>query len=487
MTDLWTADEVRAATRGTGPVDWVATGVSIDTRTLQAGDLFVALTDQRDGHEFVAQALDKGAAAALVSHWPDGVAADAPMVLVADVLTALGDLARARRSASQARFVAVTGSVGKTSTKDMLQVILSGQGKTHVAEKSYNNQWGVPLTLARLPRDSEFAVIEIGMNHPGEILPLATMVRPHVALITTVGAVHQAAFEDVNAIAREKSAIFAGLEPGGHAVINGDLSATDLLLDTAQAARASVLTFGFSAKVDFRIDRVWVEDGTTNVLASHKDSAGTAQSFLFKLTGEGRHFALNAVASLAVSQALGADLAIAACDLANWVPPAGRGSKETIVLDVVQDQLTITLINDAFNANPLSVGAALDVLALTHPSGRSTGHSPGRRIAILGDMLELGPDEKQLHRDLRDIPALDEIDVVHCVGPLMGELYATLPAAQRGDWFETADDLVKGVAKLVNAGDVVLVKGSKGSHVSRAVDAIRKLGQVADEQVKGTN
>ena len=241
MTPLWTSADAVAATGGAAVGDWVATGVSIDTRTLQPGDLFVALKDARDGHEFVAQALAKGAAAALVSRVPEGVAADAPLLVVPDVLVALGDLGRAGRQRCAAKVVGVTGSVGKTSTKEMLRAVLGGQGRTHVAEGSYNNHWGVPLTLARMPADADFAVIEIGMNHPGEIEPLARMTRPHVALITTSAAAHLEAFDSIEGIAREKAAIFAGLEPGGVAVVNADLAHTPLLLDAARAVGASVI------------------------------------------------------------------------------------------------------------------------------------------------------------------------------------------------------------------------------------------------------
>ena len=215
MTPIWTSADAAAATGGEVQSDWAATGVSIDTRTLAAGDLFVALKAARDGHEFVAQALEKGAVAALVSHVPEGVAEDAPLLIVDDVLSALEDLGRAARARTKARIVAVTGSVGKTSTKEMLAAMLTPQGRTHAAVASYNNHWGVPLTLARMPADTEFAVIEIGMNHPGEIAPLARQARPHVAMVTTVAAVHLEAFDDVAGIAREKSAVMEGLEPGG--------------------------------------------------------------------------------------------------------------------------------------------------------------------------------------------------------------------------------------------------------------------------------
>ncbi len=480
MTALWTSAEAAAATGGQAQGDWATTGVSIDTRTLQAGDLFVALTDQRDGHDFVAQALDKGAAAALVSRLPEGVAADAPLLVVSDVLVALGELGRAGRARTKAKVVGVTGSVGKTSTKEMLRAVLGGQGRTHVAEGSYNNQWGVPLTLARMPVDTEFAVIEIGMNHPGEIEPLSRLARPHVAMITTVAAAHLQAFENIEGIAQEKASIFAGLEPDGVAVVNADLAVTPILLAAAKASGATVLQFGETDQADYRLEQVHLAEDTTIVHARHDGAR-----LLFKVMSAGRHFAQNALGVLAVAEALGADIAVAACDLAQWEPPLGRGARETLVLDIVDDHLTIDLLDDAFNANPASLGAALDVLAASNPTDGIGRVAAGRRIAVLGDMLELGPNEVRMHCEIADLPALQSVAQVHCVGPLMRALYDILPEYQRGEWHETAASLAHRAFALVDAGDVILVKGSKGSKVSLVVDAIRKLGHPLARDPRG--
>ena len=480
MTAHWTATEAAAATGGKAQGDWAATGVSIDTRTLQPGDLFVALKDVRDGHDFVADALAKGAAAALVSRVPDGVAADAPLLVVPDVLEGLVELGRAGRARCTARVVGVTGSVGKTSTKEMLRVVLGGQGRTHAAEASYNNHWGVPLTLARMPADTEFAVIEIGMNHPGEIEPLSRLARPHVALITTVAAAHLEAFDSIEGIAREKAAIFAGLEPGGVAVVNADLDVTPLLLRAAEAAKASVVRFGAAEDADYRLTRVQLVKDTTIVHATRHGGP-----MLFKIMTAGRHFAMNALGVLAVAEALGADIAVAACDLAGWVPPLGRGARETIVLDIVDDHLTIELLDDAFNANPASLGAALEVLAASRTTDGVGRVSQGRRIAVLGDMLELGPEEARMHEEIALLPTLDAVTQVHCVGPLMRRLYDALPQNRRGEWHETASALASRAHVLVDAGDVILVKGSKGSKVSVVVDAIRKLGHPLAQQQQG--
>ncbi len=475
---LWTSIEAAKATSGRAQGTWSADGVSIDTRTLAPGDLFVALKDVRDGHDFVAQALDKGAAAALVSHVPEGLARDAPLLLVDDVLTALVALGRAGRARTRARVVAVTGSVGKTSTKEMLRAVLAGQGRVHAAEASYNNHWGVPLTLARMPADSDFAVIEIGMNHPGEIAPLARLARPHVAMITTVAAAHLEAFDDIEGIAREKAAIFEGLEPGGIAVVNGDLSTTPILRKAAGTAR--VISFGAAETNSRRLTHVHLTEDATIVQAEM--SGGTQ---IFKLATPGRHFATNALGVLAVVEALGADVTIAARDFDRWLPPAGRGAREEIMLDAVED-LKLTLIDDAYNANPTSMAAALEVLAAQRPQDGVGRIATGRRIAILGDMLELGEDEIALHRDLVDLPWMTRIDVVHCAGPRMKALWDALPVDRQGEWFENAEDMAARAHALLDAGDVVLVKGSKGSRISLAVDAIKKLGHPLDPTMRGT-
>jgi len=470
MTVLWTAADAANATGGTPTGNWSATGVSIDTRTIAAGDLFVALRDVRDGHEFVSLALDKGAAAALVTHRPDGVADDAPLLIVADVLTALEDLGRAARARTQAKVVGVTGSVGKTSTKEMLRTVLTGQGKTHVAEASYNNHWGVPLTLARMPADADYAVIEIGMSNPGEIAPLARMARLDVAMVTTVAAAHLEAFKDVSGIAHEKAAIMDGLVSGGIAVLNADIPTTGILQEKAAACGANMRLFGMHGS-DWQATDVRLMDDATVVCAQH---AGI--EYLFKLGLPGRHFAMNAVGVLAVVDALGADAGLASRDIAVWAPPGGRGTREVVVLDPAMPEDTLDLIDDAFNANPTSMTASLEILASAKPRDNVGQIVKGRRIAVLGDMLELGPSEREMHRAIAHDRFLQSLDVIHCVGPRMGHLHAALPDVQRGIWTQDAHQMVSQIAQLLDAGDVVLVKGSKGSKVSVVVDAIRKLG-----------
>lgn len=475
---LWTAKDAATAAGGRAVGDWSVNGISIDTRTIETGDLFVALKAARDGHEFVAQALGKGAGAALVTHVPEGVAQDAPLLIVADVLSALEDLGRAGRARTDARVVAITGSVGKTSTKEMLRDVLGAQGRTHASVASYNNHWGVPLTLARMPADTEFAVIEIGMNHPGEIAPLAGLARPHVAMITTVAPAHMEAFESIGGIAVEKAAIMEGLEDGGIAILNADIDTAHVLNNAAETLGVKALWFGQTA-TDYVLDKIVLSGNTTVVQASAQGAP-----LLYKVQTAGQHFAMNGLGALACAQALGADLALAAQGIANWTPFTGRGAREVIALDPADTRMTLELIDDAYNANPTSLSAALDVLAaaeVTHDIGRV---SKGRRIAYLGDMKELGSSEIQMHQAVAALPSTTDIDLIHCVGPLMRHCYDALPEAKRGHWTETSTEMATHVGRDLDAGDVVLAKGSLSMGLARVVDAVRKLGHTPSKDAQ---
>jgi UDP-N-acetylmuramoyl-tripeptide--D-alanyl-D-alanine ligase len=469
---LWTGRAAIAATGGTGAADWAASGVSIDSRTLAPGDLFVALTAARDGHDFVADALARGAAAAMVSRRPPGVPEGAPLLMVPDVLAGLRALAAAARARFRGRLVAVTGSVGKTGSKEMLRLALGAQGSVHAAEKSFNNHWGVPLTLARLAPDRDFAIVEIGMNAPGEIAPLARLARPHVALVTTVAAVHLAAFRDLRGIAREKAAVFQGLEPGGAAVINRDISSYPLLLAAARRAGARPVRFGSRGRPEFRLDEACVTEAGTSVAARAR-----GQRFLFRLGVPGRHLAMNALGVLAAVDALGGDLARAALALGAWAPPEGRGARWRVLLGPAGLDGAITLIDESYNASPEAMAAALEVFAGTRPEHDPGRPGRGRRVAFLGDMLELGPEERALHAGLADVPAIRAVATVHCAGTRMRALYEALPAGQRGEWFATADEMAARARRLVAAGDVAMVKGSNGSRVAAVVEAIKKMGE----------
>ena len=472
---LWTAEQAVAATGGRAQGDWTVDGVSIDTRTLEKGDLFVALKDVRDGHEFVAQALANGAGAALVSRIPEGVEADAPLLIVDDVLGGLEALGAAARARTKAKVIGITGSVGKTSTKEMLLAMLAPQGRTHASVASYNNHWGVPLTLARMPADTQYAIIEMGMNHPGEILPLTMLARPHAALITTVAAAHLEAFDDITGIALEKASIFDSLPIGAPAVYNADVETSAILAAKTLDKRLHGIAFGVHG-FDWKLKDLSIQGDTTVVQAEHDDTP-----LLFKLATPGRHFAMNGLGALAIVQAIGADLAQAVAALGRWTPYKGRGVREVIHLDPIDPREALSLIDDSYNANPTSMAASLEVLAGAQTTDGVGRKGKGRRIAFLGDMKELGPDGVALHAGLAHLEATRALDVIHCVGPLMRALYDLLPDHQRGDWYETSAEMCDGLRQKLDAGDVVLAKGSLSMKLGLIVDAIRKMGHPVTE------
>jgi UDP-N-acetylmuramoyl-tripeptide--D-alanyl-D-alanine ligase len=449
MTPLWSATDLIEATGGKVSAAFAATGVSIDTRTIRPGELFIALRGEAgDGHDHVAAALAKGAAGVMV-HRP--VAADGPLLVVDDTLSALARLGAFARARFAGRLIAVTGSVGKTTTKDMLRGVLAAQAATHAAVASYNNHWGLPLTLARLPADAAFCVAEIGMNHAGEIAPLAKLARPHVAVITAIAPAHIGHLGSLAAIAAEKASICQGLEPGGVAVLPADSPTLPLLREAAHGAR--VVTFGVAQDADARL------------LAAVPDADGSdVQALLhgedvrFRLPAPGRHMAMNALAALAGAVALGAELKAAAAALAAFAPMAGRGARSRLALAGG----SILLLDESYNANPASVRAALQVLRLQPAT---------RRIAVLGDMLELGDAGPALHAGLA-AEVLDAADTVFACGPLMRGLFDALPAARRAAHAEDAATLAPMVAAALRPGDAVLIKGSLGIRMRQIVAAL---------------
>jgi UDP-N-acetylmuramoyl-tripeptide--D-alanyl-D-alanine ligase len=445
---LWTADELVEATGGILSAPFDADGLSIDSRTLAPGDLFIALVgDGRDGHAFVADALTKGAAGAMV-HAPTRAGAVLQVDDTLAGLTRLGGFARLRFAGRQ---VAVTGSVGKTTTKEMLRSALAAFGPTHAAVASYNNHWGVPLTLARTPRDAAFSIAEIGMNHAGEIAPLARLVRPHVAVITTIAAAHIGHLGGIEAIADEKSSIVRGLEPGGIAVLPADSPHIDRL--RAAASGHTVLTFGAGPAADVRL--VHYEPDADGSLI-HVDIAGRTASL--RLHAPGRHMAMNALATLAAVTALGLDPTTAIDALEVFVPLTGRGARRQIPAGCG----TALLLDESYNANAASVRAALDVLHL---------QPARRRIAVLGDMLELGADGPAEHAALA--PSVTEsADLLFTCGPLMRHVFDAVPDTMRGFHAANAATLAPVVAKALKRGDAVLVKGSLGSAMKRVIEAL---------------
>jgi UDP-N-acetylmuramoyl-tripeptide--D-alanyl-D-alanine ligase len=461
---LWTSDamtEAMAASRS-GALTREVFDISIDSRTLMPGDAYFAIKgDVHDGHDFVAAALNAGAAFAVVdrSHRTH-FAADAPLLVVDDVLEALRSLARAARARLAGKVVAVTGSVGKTSTKEALRGVFGGQGATHASMASFNNHWGVPLSLARCPASAQFAVFEIGMNHAGEIEPLVKMVRPHIALITTVEPVHLEFFAGLDAIADAKSEIFAGLEPNGTAVLNRDNPMFARLCDNARKSGVGrIVSFGADAHADARLIDVSLHADRSAV---HANVLG--QDITYKLGIPGRHIAINSLAVLAAAAIAGADLAIAAIALSNVAPASGRGVRRA--LDMGSGEAT--LIDESYNANPASMAAAIAVLGQAETGPR------GRRIAVLGDMLELGPTGVELHRGLVEAVQASGIDLVFCCGPLMRNLWDALSSGKRGGYADGAAALEPDVAAAIRAGDVIMVKGSLGSRMKTIVTALEK-------------
>jgi len=453
---LWTSADIARATGGAEGGGFSATGVSIDTRTLEPGDLFVALAGVRDGHEFVAQAMAKGAAGALVSQ-----EVDAPFVKAGDTLAALEKLGVAARDrATRARRGAVTGSVGKTSVTQAIMAGLTLAGPAHSSVKSYNNHIGVPLTLARMPAATERAVFEIGMNHADEIRPLARFVRPHAVVITTVGPVHTENFPDgEEGVARAKAEVFEGLEPGGVAVLNADNKWFELLKGEALKAGAVVRTFGTGADCDARLIDFHVPGGHAVVQARLH---GKAMDFPILQTGF--HWGLNSMAVLLMLEALDVDLDKSLASLGSFEPLAGRGAESTVA---VKDG-AFTLIDESYNANPISMASAIKTLGARA--------ARGRRIVALTDMLELGPEAQAFHAGLAAPLEAASIDLVFCAGPLMKSLWDALPPTRRGGYAETAAALAPQLAQAVEAGDVVMVKGSNGSKAGLVAQALLAVG-----------
>ena len=454
MTELWTSAEMQAATLGVASSSFAVSGLSIDTRTLKRGDLFVALKgDNRDGHAFVQQALEKGAGGALVSERPKTSQAKDPILAVAHTLRALEDLGRESRKRTDARIVAVTGSAGKTTTKEMLRLALSALGTTHVSAASYNNHWGVPLSLASMPKATRYGVFEVGMNHFGEIRLLNSLVRPHVALITTIAAAHLEFFGNCDAIADAKSEIFESLVPGGAALIPGDIDETSRLAARAKQAGVSrLLTFG-RGKCDARlIDARDDEEG--QVLKA--DICGRPVEV--RIGAKGAHIATNAVGALAAVMLLDGDVFNAAATLKGFAPLKGRGARF--------DSAGVNVIDESYNANPASMAAALAVL----------GTSSGRRIAVLGDMLEMGPNAESHHQALLAPVESARVDLVFASGPMMKSLFDRLPKKSRGGYAPSSSELLPAIEKAVRRGDTVLVKGSNGSRMGVIVEALRARG-----------
>ena len=474
MRRLWNAEDLLNATGGVMAEKFAATGVSIDTRSLQPGDLFIALIGESgDGHDHVAAALAKGAAGAMVHlapgamvHLAAGAFGQAKNLLVVDdTLAALHRLGAFARARFPGRLAAITGSVGKTTTKEMLRTILAAQATTHAAVASYNNHWGVPLTLARLAPDAVYCVVEIGMNHHGEIEPLARLASPHVAVITAIAPVHIGHLGSLEAIADEKASLLRALEPDGVAVLPAD---DPLYPRLAAAARGRIVRFGTAEDAEARLVEAVADAEGSDI---HARIGG--RDLRFRLPAAGRHMAMNAVAALAAAASLGADPAAGAAALERFAPIAGRGARQKIALRGGE----ALLLDESYNASAASIRAALAVLKLQPAT---------RRIAVLGDMLELGEHEAAEHMGLVEAVA-SSADLVFACGPMMRRLFEALPPRLRGAHAESSADLAPIVAAALAPGDAVLVKGSLGSRMKLVVSALLETTRQGEiNQLAGT-
>jgi UDP-N-acetylmuramoyl-tripeptide--D-alanyl-D-alanine ligase len=451
---LWNSSDLCAATGGTAAVDFAITGFSLDSRTIAPGEMFVAIKDERDGHHYAAAALVRGAAAAMVDHDPPGVRKGAPLLKVDDTLLALSRLGATARSRSTAKFIGVTGSVGKTTTKELLGLILAQEGSTHIPMGSYNNHLGVPLTLARMPRDTQYAVIEMGMNHRGEMAPLSLMSRPHVAIITNIYSAHIGHLGSLNAIAEEKGHIYDGLEPGGTAVLPRDSEFFEVLAAHAIDSKANIVSFGEHPNADVRILEFRGHSNGSDVDVMIDGNIHTMQ-----LKAPGMHIALNACACIAAVGAIGVPVERAILALSGFGARPGRGERS----EIQANGGTAILLDDSYNASSASIRAGLAVLS---------AQKAKRRVVVLGDMRELGNFGVAIHKELAP-SVVSHSDLAFCCGPLMKHLYDDLPPEKRGAYARDADSLIPMLQSAVSAGDAVFVKGSLGSKMAAIVKALK--------------
>ncbi|MBA4796948.1 MAG: UDP-N-acetylmuramoylalanyl-D-glutamyl-2,6-diaminopimelate--D-alanyl-D-alanine ligase [Rhizobiales bacterium] len=463
MSLLWTAREMVTAMGGRpfGNLPMGVTGISIDSRTITPGEAFFAIKGDRvDGHDYASIAIANGAALLVVSEakLPALGRLTIPMIVVEDVLVGLQKLGMAARDRTPATVIAVTGSVGKTTTKEMLRMALAPSGKVHASVASFNNHWGVPLTLARMPIDTRYGVFELGMNHPGEIGPLSRMVRPDVAIITTIAPAHLGNFSSVDEIADAKAEIFEGVVNGGDAILNRDNPYYERLEQAALAQGVeNIHSFGQHAKAEFRLAEF---DGAAELSTVWVSFGGETREVT--IGAPGRHLAENAMAVLAAVSLVGADVDAAIEAFASLSAVKGRGQRHRLKMP----DGTLTLIDESYNANPASMRAAIAVLASAQPG------EDGRRIAVLGDMLEMGEFAPSVHAELAGPLLASGIEHVWLAGPEMVALRDALPETVHVVYFETTDELVNLVTAEVRAGDVVMVKSSLGIGFGKIVAAL---------------
>jgi UDP-N-acetylmuramoyl-tripeptide--D-alanyl-D-alanine ligase len=462
MLPLWTVAEAVAATGGRpeGLSDGPLGSVSIDSREIEPEALFVAIKgDKLDGHDYVEASLGAGASAALVSEEWFKAHGGSRLIVVPDPLEGLRALGRAARARSKAIVVAVTGSAGKTTTKEAIRTVLSEAGPTHWSIRSFNNHWGVPLMLARLPREAQFGVFEIGMNHAGEITPLVQMVCPHIAVVTTVAAAHLEFFKSVTEIAEAKAEIFLGLQEGGTAVLNADHDYLHVLFAKArQAGVEHVVTYGYDEEADYRIEPPGTAGGRTFARVTHGEEV-----YDLNLGVKGRHMVANATAALVVARLAGLDRYAAIKGLGDFAAAEGRG--ESLRLGPADKSLL--LVDESYNANVASMNAAMEVFAGVQPPA-------GKKVLVLGDMLELGPQGKELHQSLKAAALNTGAVRIFLVGAAIEPLVAELGDDRVSGHARRIEDLVDPILQSLALGDAVMVKGSKGVRLAVLIDRIKQ-------------
>ena len=455
MSALWTSDEMARATGGTASAEFEVSGVTFDSREVGSGDLFVAMPGTvHDGHKFVEAAFAAGAAGAIVSHPVDG-----PHVLVADTFEALRALGRAARERCGATILGVTGSVGKTSTKEALYAALDRcrPGKVHRSVKSYNNHTGVPLSLARMPRDAEFAVLEMGMNNAGEIAALTRLIRPDVALITAIAPAHIENLGSEEAIADAKAEIFEGLEPDGIAIVPNDTPHRDRLVKAARRHADRIITFG-SGDADVHAVHAVSADGGGSLISA----ALLERELTFTISQRGEHWVSNALAVLAAVEAVGEDVAVAGLALADLGGLKGRGERHMIAVDGGE----VLLVDESYNANPASMNATL----------KSLGNERDviRRIAVLGPMRELGEHSDALHAGLAPAVLDAHVDELILIGAEMRPLAEQVVGKVSLDLVDSVEEATAALAARLRPGDAVLVKASNSVGLARLVERMVK-------------
>ncbi|MCG8492629.1 MAG: UDP-N-acetylmuramoyl-tripeptide--D-alanyl-D-alanine ligase [Sneathiellales bacterium] len=469
---LWTGKQIIEATSGDcAQTDWICNGVNIDNRVVEKDDLFIAIKGpNNDGHDYVKAALEAGASAALVSHVPEGVDKD-KLVLVEDTQTAMEKLGEAARNRTDARIIAVTGSVGKTGTKEALAHLLSRQGKTHYSIGSFNNHWGVPLSLCRMPLESEYGIFELGMNHAGELGPLSKMVRPDVAIITIIAPAHMEFFESTDDVARAKAEIFEGVKENGVVLLNADDSHFPLLKGLAETrGDLEIRYFGENDLAHIRLNNAQLMPESSII-----DATIFGQNHHFTIPLAGRHWVQNALAVLGGIALIGGDTGKACADFADLAAPSGRGA----LIDLESPSGRYVVIDESYNASPVAMEAAFKVLAGKKVEGM------GRKIAVLGDMRELGEKSPEIHRNLAAGLLASGVDLVYASGPNMQHLYDALPLPKKASFADKSDALVGPLKQEVRADDIVLIKGSLGSNMKVILNGLVGQSDMLRKQSEG--